>query len=229
LLKKYIGIMAVVFMLLGVVCTEDRCTNNAEAVAQAKPVIIEKYLEMGAQRNALTREYTLLHYGKDIEKIIPRMIVLHWTAADNWEGTYNYFYPAENDDIGDGRLNVASHYLVARDGRIFQLTPETALNRHAIGYNWCAIGVENVGGVDGEEDLTEAQVQANIALIRYLAGKYPTIHYVMGHYQQDQAKSTGLYKELVPDYYSEKIDPGPIFMKKVHTALSKTNLKFFRE
>jgi len=51
----------------------------------------------------------------------------------------------------------------------------------------------------------------------------------MGHYQQDQAKSTGLYRERVSDYYSVKTDPGPLFMQKVRSALTDTNLKFFRE
>jgi len=124
---------------------------------------------------------------------------------------------------------VGSHYLVARDGTIFQLTPEDALNRHIIGYNWCAIGVENVGGVNGLEDLTQEQVQANIALIRYLSEKYSTIKYVIGHYQQEQARSTGLYIEKVNGYYSLKIDPGPLFMGKVHKALQDTDLVFFKE
>ena len=47
-------------------------------------------------------------------------------------------------------------------------------NRHIIGYNWCAIGIENVGGVNGVEDLTDAQLEANVELIKYLHKKYAT-------------------------------------------------------
>ncbi len=194
-----------------------------------KPAMVEKSIEWGAKRSRLIHEYARMHYGKDIDTIVPQMIVLHWTAAGNWEGTYNFFYPAVSASLKNGKLNVGSHYLVARDGTIFQLTPEDALNRHIIGYNWCAIGVENVGGVNGLEDLTQEQVQANIALIRYLSEKYSTIKYVIGHYQQEQARSTGLYIEKVNGYYSLKIDPGPLFMGKVHKALQDTDLVFFKE
>lgn len=217
-------------------------TDNIAAISQkvysnifakltqiTKPPIEEKSVDLNSTRSRLTREYALLHYGTSLETIVPQMIVLHWTAADTWQSTYNYFYPAENTKLKNGKLNVCSHYLVGRDGTIYQLTPENALNRHIIGYNWCAIGVENVGGVNSKEDLTEAQVKSNIDLIRYLSGKYSSIHYVIGHYQQGDAKSTGLYKELVAGYASLKTDPGPVFMRKVRTALADTDLKFFRD
>jgi len=194
-----------------------------------KPHIVDKPIEWNETRIRLIHEYAQIHYGKDIDTIVPQMIVLHWTAADNWEGTYNYFYHSEGNYTEGGKLNVASHYLVDRDGTIYQLTPETALNRHAIGYNWCAIGVENVGGVNGREDLTEEQIQANIALVKYLSAKYSTIRYVIGHYQQDKARSTGLYIENLAGYHSDKIDPGAIFMSRIHAAFDGTDLIFFKE
>jgi N-acetylmuramoyl-L-alanine amidase len=84
---------------------------------------------------------------------------------------------------------LASQFMVDRDGTIYRLMPETALARHIIGYNWCAIGIENVGGANNKkEDLTPAQLKANIKLIRYLHAKYPTIQYVFGHYQQVTAQ-----------------------------------------
>lgn len=100
------------------------------------------------------------------------------------------------------------------------------LARHAIGLNWCAIGIENVGGARGKEDLTEAQLRANIALISYLKDKYPTLTTVLGHYEQDKAKQTDLWREDVPNYYHGKIDPGPTFMKGLREALTKKGLKF---
>lgn len=86
-----------------------------------------------------------------------------------------------------------------------------------------------MGGVDGKEDLTAAQLQANIQLIRYLKGKYPGIQYVWGHYQQNDAKASGLFIEKIPDYYADKIDPGPSFMAGLHQALSQDGLKFYEE
>jgi len=117
--------------------------------------------------------------------------------------------------------------LVDRDGSIYQITPETMLNRHAIGLNWCSIGIENIGGVNGQEDLTDKQLQANLFLIKYLHAKYPTIHYVLGHYQQNQAKQSSLWREKVSGYYAEKNDPGPIFMTKIIDSLHDSELKAF--
>lgn len=170
-----------------------------------------------------------MHYGKDITRITPQVVVVHWTASENCQGVYDYFNSETMPDDGGGRLNVTSHFLVDKDGTIYKLTPETALNRHAIGYNWCSIGIENVGGSDGRENLTDAQAEANIKLIKYLKYKYPSIKYVWGHYQQHEAKASGLFIEKVPDYFAEKIDPGPKFMTKLRKRLTKEKLQFYKE
>ncbi len=196
------------------------------AGASNAPEIVDMPIEQSDLRTSLAREYAETHYGRTEVTIVPQAVVVHWTAADTWESTYNYFYSPER---ADGTLNVASHFLVGRDGTIYRLTEETTLNRHAIGYNWCAIGIENVGGVDGEEDLTHEQLVANIQLIRYLHEKYPTIRYVFGHYQQDEARESGLYIEHVEGYRSEKSDPGPYFMRELRENLSKDGLSFFPE
>lgn len=194
--------------------------------AAEAPEIVEMPIEQSELRESLAREYAQIHYGRTETTIVPQAVVVHWTAADTWESTYNYFYSPERSD---GTLNVASHFLVGRDGTIYRLTDETAMNRHAIGYNWCAIGIENVGGVDSEEDLTYEQLVSNIRLIRYLHEKYPTIKYIFGHYQQDEARTSGLYIEHVEGYRSEKSDPGPYFMRELRKNLSEEGLIFFPE
>ncbi|MBR0289313.1 MAG: N-acetylmuramoyl-L-alanine amidase, partial [Selenomonadaceae bacterium] len=144
------------------------------------------------------------------------------------ESVHKYFYAEEMPD-DEGRLNVASQFIVDRDGTIWRLMPETNFARHIIGYNHCAIGIENVGGYDGREDLTEAQLESNVRLIKYLHEKYPTIKYVFGHYQQDKARASGLYIENVAGYYSIKTDPGPIFMRGLRTQLESDGLIFYDE
>ena len=190
----------------------------------AEPNIVEMPLPFSDYRDELTRQYTMNHYGFSTSTIDPRAVVVHWTAGSTWESAYNIFY---DDLLWDGEVNVSSQFIVDRDGTIYRLMPETKLARHAIGYNWCAIGIENVGGVNGVEDLTAEQLQANIELIRYLHEKYPTIEYVFGHYQQVEARASGLYIELVPDYFAGKPDPGPIFMHALQDELSADGLKFF--
>ena len=197
---------------------------STDALVRAEPSIVDKPIAWSALRERLTAEYSLEHYGEAQTKIAPKAVVVHWTACATFQTAFNWFY-AEAD--ADGELNVASHFIVDRDGTIYRLTAEDALNRHAIGYNHCAIGIENVGGVNGIEDLTAEQLQANVKLIRYLHSKYPTIEYVFGHYQQDAARASGLFIELVPDYYAVKIDPGAKFMHGLQTQLQNDGLTFF--
>jgi len=195
-------------------------------IANAAPTILDMPILQTQNREKLIREYSLLHYGKSETTIIPQAVVVHWTVTKDFASTYRYFY---NEAMSDGTLNVASHFIVERDGTIYRITPETILNRHAIGYNHCAIGIENIGGIGGKEDLTEEQLEANIELIRYLKHKYPTIKYVFGHYQQDAAISTGLYIEKVKDYYAKKTDPGKKFMRGLRESLTADGLIFFKE
>ncbi len=192
----------------------------------AAPAIIDKPILWNAERERLIREYATLHYGKSETTIIPQAVVVHWTASGSFSSVYNHFFKVA---MSDGTLNVASHFVVDRDGTVYRLTSETALNRHIIGYNHIAIGIENVGGVSGKEDLTAAQLQSNIALIRYLKEKHPTIRYCFGHYQQVKARETGLYVEKVPDYFSKKIDPGKKFMNGLRQALESDGLVFFND
>jgi len=180
------------------------------------PVIIDNPVLITDYRRQLTREYSLMHYGEPLETIVPRAIVVHWTASDSCEGVFNYFKGEEAQrDREYGKLNLTAHFLVDKDGAIYRLTPENQLNRHAIGLNWCSIGIENVGGAGGKEDLTQAQLQSNTELVRYLKSKHPTIEYLLGHYQQDQAKKAGLWKEKIAGYNTGKPDPGRQFMEKL--------------
>ena len=196
-------------------------TAQAEQLAiQDRPVL------WNAKREQLIREYAKKHYGREMVTIVPQAVVVHWTASHSAESTYRWFY---KEAYADGTLNVGSQFLVDRDGIIYRLTRENVLCRHAIGYNWCAIGIENVGGVNNAEDLTAEQLAANIKLIRYLQAKYPTIHYVFGHYQQDIARKSGLYREQVANYHSIKQDPGKSFMQGLAAALADETLNFFTD
>ena len=199
-------------------------------IAEGASAVVYRPILLTSQRIELIHEYSRIHYGEFIENIVPRAVLIHWTASNSWEGTYEYFYPIETSDEemrSYGKLNVASHYLVDRDGTIYQLTPDNLLNRHAIGLNWCAIGIENVGGVNNQQDLTDEQVVADERIIRELVKKYPTIHYVFGHYQQEYAKKVGLWRENIPEYFTEKPDPGPVFMSKLYVAIKDLPISGF--
>ena len=204
-------------------CAAMILLTNSLAHAE-EPPYLDNFIPWSDERDALGDEYTLTHYGQIYRQIVPRAVVVHWTAGGTLESNRDFFYAA---DRGDGTLNVASQFLCDRDGTVWRLMPETNFARHVIGYNHCAIGIENVGGYDGQEDLTEAQLAANVRLIKYLHAKYPTIEYVFGHYQQNAARASGLYVELVAGYRSIKNDPGSTFMRGLRSQLESDGLIFY--
>ncbi|MGH7482008.1 MAG: N-acetylmuramoyl-L-alanine amidase, partial [Longimicrobiales bacterium] len=101
----------------------------------------------------------------------------------------------------------------------------TWMARHVIGLNHVAIGVENVGGEDGVDNLTDAQIEANIRLVRYLAARYPTIEYLIGHSEYRAFEDHPLWRELDADYRTTKIDPGQRFMDAVRRGVADLDLE----
>ena len=116
-------------------------------------------------------------------------------------------------------------FLVDRDGNIYRLMPETWMARHVIGLNYNSIGVENVGGAGGAPDLTPAQVEADIRLVRYLVQKYPTIRYLIGHHEYRVFEGHPLWLERDPGYRTPKSDPGPAFMAAVRAGVADLGLE----
>lgn len=189
-------------------------------------------IEFPADRVDLSREYARQHYGIESGDITitPRMVVLHWTAINNLADSFQAFdpvtLPASRGDIAvAGQVNVSIHFLVDRDGTVYQLMPETWMARHCIGLNYVSIGVENVGGENGEDDLTDAQIQANISLVRRLVRRYPTIDYLIGHYENEAFVGHPLWMEQDPTYRTEKTDPGIRFMTEVRSGVADLALR----
>jgi N-acetyl-anhydromuramyl-L-alanine amidase AmpD len=190
--------------------------------------IIDKPITWNAERKALSLQYLKDRHSLDQKEasISPQMVVVHWTAIDNIEVTFDVFNPptlgGRADLTSASNLNVSSQFLIDRDGTIFRLLPDTTFARHVIGLNYLAIGIENIGGSD--DPLTKNQLQANEELIRYLARKYP-IEYVIGHHEYQKFQNTPLWKEADPDYRTVKTDPGDKFMEKLRKNLSDLGLK----
>jgi len=191
--------------------------------------IIQKPIIFTQKRRNLTKEYIKTHYGLDVKDITikPQTIVLHWTAVMDFEKSFGRLNPellfSDRADISKASaLNVSAHFLVDRDGTIYQLMPDNWMARHVIGLNYSSIGVENVGGeANSKEDLTQAQLNANIRLVKYLKAKYPSIKNVIGHYEYRHFENTSLWLEKDAGYRTKKADPGEKFMKDVRTALAK--------
>lgn len=194
------------------------------------PIIIDKPIKFNAAREQLSVEYLKTRYqiNQDSATITPKMIVLHWTAIPTLEKSFDAFnnitLPNWRPEITNASaLNVSAHFLVDQDGTIYRLMPETKMARHVIGLNHCAIGIENVGGTE-DTPLTEAQLQANIALVSYLANSYP-IEYVIGHYEYTNFEKHPLWKEVDTAYRTTKTDPGRDFLAAVKNATKSFHFK----
>ncbi|WP_225586916.1 N-acetylmuramoyl-L-alanine amidase [Algoriphagus sp. Y33] len=180
------------------------------------------------EREELSLRYLKERHGLEQKtaSIDPKMVVVHWTAIDNIEVTFDVFNPATLDGRADltgaSNLNVSSQFLIDRDGTIFRLLPDTTFARHTIGLNYLAIGIENIGS--DKMPLTKEQLKANEKLIRYLERKY-AIDYVIGHHEYQNFQSTDWWKEVDPDYRTVKTDPGDTFMKKLRKNLADLDLK----
>jgi beta-N-acetylhexosaminidase len=127
------------------------------------------------------------------------------------------------DIVKASALNVSSQFLVKRDGTIYRLMPENWMARHVIGLNYSAIGVENIGSL--KYGLTKKQLKANIALVRYLKNKYPSISNMIGHHEYREMEGTELWLELDEGYRTKKSDPGDKFMADVRNAIVDLKLR----
>ena len=184
------------------------------------PIVFDKI------RVDLTKEYIKKHYGFKVDNIniVPKMIVIHHTAVNNLKRSYKRFYPSrllsDRKDIAKAsNLNVSAHFLVARDGTIYSLMPETFMARHVIGLNYSSIGIENVGGQRKNDSLTKEQLKANVELINYLKAKYETIKYLIAHSEYRKYKNHELWLEKDKNYETIKNDPHKDFMKALRKKI----------
>jgi beta-N-acetylhexosaminidase len=195
--------------------------------------IIDKPIDFGKERIAMTKAYIKQHYGLKVNniKITPKIIVLHWTAEMSFDKSFKRLQPQKllsdrKDIVKASALNVSSQFMIARDGTIFRLMPENWMARHVIGLNYSSIGVENVGGKGNKiDDLTPAQRKSNILLVKYLKAKYPSIEYLIGHHEYRQMESTSLWLEKDKGYRTVKSDPGKKFMSDIRRATKSLKLK----
>lgn len=203
-------------------------------IAAAEPEIESWHLPNEEKRQELTRQYIETHCGEPClqgeqypVEMIPKMVVVHWTAGSTAKSAWNTFASAtlsgRKNLVGAGALNVSSQYLIDRDGRIYELLPPTRIARHCIGLNHLSIGIENVG--DGKKyPITDAQIASNIALVRYLKEKYPITH-LIGHHEHNEFRLHPYFRELDPKYHTSKPDPGDFVMRRIREAVLDLNLE----
>ena len=163
--------------------------------APPKPPIVWKPIPFGAQRKAETAAYAKRHYGTSTWRLVdPKVIVEHYTASESFSSAYSTFAA----DTPDAELHelpgVCAHFVIDKDGTIYQLVPLTVVCRHTVGLNYTAIGVEHVGTSDAEILHDPRQLNASLRLTAWLMGRYAIeLRNVIGH---NESLTSPYHKEL---------------------------------
>lgn len=137
------------------------------------PPIEHAEIPFPASRRQEMTAYAQRHYGLDTYRLEePKVIVEHYTVTDDAAAAIAIFRP----DVADPELhelpNVCSHFVIDRDGTVFQLVPLSIMCRHTVGLNYTAIGIEHAG-FNAHEILDDAaQMQASLKLTRWLQCRY---------------------------------------------------------
>ena len=92
--------------------------------AVAPPPIVQHPIPFGARRRADMAAYARRHYGLRTWRLrSPRVIVEHLTVNGSLQATYAAFAPNVPDPELHERPGTCSHFVVGRDGTIWQLVP----------------------------------------------------------------------------------------------------------
>jgi beta-N-acetylhexosaminidase len=152
-------------------------------VVPVKPPVVSKPIPFGAARRAETTRYAARHYGLHTWRLTrPRVIVEHYTAGSTFSSAWNTFASDEPDPELHELPGTCAHFVIDRDGTIYQLVPLTTICRHTVGLNWTAIGIEHVGTSDAQILADPKQLQASLRLTLWLAHRYGiSLPNVIGH------------------------------------------------
>jgi beta-N-acetylhexosaminidase len=114
--------------------------------------------------------YAMRHYGIDSWRLQgPHVIVEHYTASDSFSSAWNSFASNTPDPELHELPGDCAHFIVDRDGTIYQLVRLNTMCRHTVGLNYTAIGIEHVGTSDQQILHDRRQLHASLRLTLWLA------------------------------------------------------------
>jgi N-acetylmuramoyl-L-alanine amidase len=191
-----IALIVAVAAAAGGPSAEPRHAVTPAASGPAAPPIVRRFIPFPRKRKHEMAAYARRHYGIDSYKLTnPHVIVEHYTATSTFQAAYNTFAP----DVPDSELHelpgTCSHFIVDKDGTIYQLVPLGLMCRHTVGLNYTAFGIEHVGNSDQEILGNKRQMTASLRLTRWLRCRYGiTVKNVIGH---NESLSSPYHRERV--------------------------------
>jgi beta-N-acetylhexosaminidase len=146
---------------------------RAAAAAAPRPRIVWRPIPFGATRRAQMRAYARRHYGIDTAALRdPKVIVEHFTASGTFASAFNTFAANAPDVELHERPGVCAHFVVDRDGTIYQLVSLKWMCRHTVGLNDRSIGIEHVGVSDADVIGRRRELRASLRLTRWLQARF---------------------------------------------------------
>ena len=160
---------------------QPAATAAAAALSVRKPPIVWKPIPFGARRKSEMAAYSKRHYGRRTYHLTdPKVIVEHYTDGTSFSSAWNTF-AANSPHLGE-LPGTCAHFIVDRDGTIYQLVPLGIRCRHAVGMNYTSIGIEHVGTSDHMVLSDRKQMHASLRLTLWLMQKFGiNIGNVIGH------------------------------------------------
>lgn len=162
----------------------------------ARPAIVSRPIPFGPKRRAEMAAYSKRHYGQAEWRLTtPHVIVEHYTVTTTFAATFATFAPDRADPELHELPGVCAHFVVDRDGTIYQLVSLTTRCRHTVGLNWTAIGIEHVGSSAEQVLGNPRQLAASLRLTRWLQQRFSIARRnVIGH---AESLSSPYHHELV--------------------------------
>lgn len=186
------------------------------AAAVPQPTIVSKPIPFPAKRKREMAAYSRRHYGIDSYRLrAPRVIVEHYTVTSTFQQAFNTFAP----DVPDSELGelpgTCAHFVIDRDGKIYQLVPLSLMCRHTVGLNYTAIGIEHVGFSDNEILRNPRQLAASLRLSRWLRCRFTIdVKNVIGHSES-----------LRSPYHRERVER---LKRQTHGDFSRASMRTYR-
>ena len=159
-----------------------------------RPHVIWKPIPFGPRRKAEMAAYAEKHYGVHSWRLQPKVIVEHYTASNSFSSAWNTFAANEPDPELHELPGDCAHFIIDRNGRVYQLVRLDIMCRHTVGLNNVAVGIEHVGTSDAEILHDKAQIRASLELTAWLVGRFHIkVRNVIGH---SESLSSPYHREL---------------------------------
>ena len=186
------------------------------AFAAPQPTIVQKPIPFPAERKQEMQAYAKRHYGIDSYRLRnPNVIVEHYTVTSTFQQTWNTFAPDAPDAELKELPGTCAHYVIDKDGTIYQLVPRSIMCRHTVGLNYTAIGIEHVGASDAQILDNSKQMAASLRLTRWLRCRYSIgVNNVIGHAES-----------LSSRYHRERVER---LKRQTHGDMSHSAMQTYR-